>query len=192
MPAAPSPLATPQIFCSLLQLARPYKIDGLLEAVVERLHDSLDGRNAAAIFNAAAMAAGGGEGVQFVGPPSNTTRASVIPIHGAIPEDQRAGSSSLRLNTALANGSKSAADETDDEDVPESANGDESMSEGEMSMSSQSLPPRRERVAWQGSMSSVVGLQKRGLRGLMEGRRMRERGRADGQEGAGRVGLGIA
>ena len=44
LPSAPSPLATPQIFCSLLQLARPYKIDGLLEAVAERLHESLDGK----------------------------------------------------------------------------------------------------------------------------------------------------
>ncbi|KAI4140332.1 MAG: hypothetical protein LQ341_003883, partial [Variospora aurantia] len=55
-------LCTPQILCSLLQLARPYRIDGLLEAVVERLHQVLDGRNAAAVFNAAAMAAGGGRG----------------------------------------------------------------------------------------------------------------------------------
>ena len=38
-------------------MARPYKVDGLLEAVVERLHTVLDNRNTAAIFNAAAMAA---------------------------------------------------------------------------------------------------------------------------------------
>ena len=38
LPSPPSALATPQIYCSLLQLARPYKIDGLLEAVVQRLH----------------------------------------------------------------------------------------------------------------------------------------------------------
>ena len=41
-------------------MARPYQIDGLLEATVERLHEVLDGRNSAAVFNAAAMAAGGG------------------------------------------------------------------------------------------------------------------------------------
>ncbi|SLM39986.1 Kelch-type beta propeller [Lasallia pustulata] len=58
-------LCTPQILCSLLQLARPYRIDGLLEAIVERLHQVLDGRNAAAVFNAAAMAAGGGRGIGF-------------------------------------------------------------------------------------------------------------------------------
>ncbi|KAL8696203.1 MAG: hypothetical protein Q9201_007774, partial [Fulgogasparrea decipioides] len=62
LPPATHHLCTPQILCSLLQLARPYRIDGLLEAVVERLHQVLDGRNAAAVFNAAAMAAGGGRG----------------------------------------------------------------------------------------------------------------------------------
>ncbi|KAL8866269.1 MAG: hypothetical protein Q9174_006398, partial [Haloplaca sp. 1 TL-2023] len=62
LPPASHHLCTPQILCSLLQLARPYRVDGLLEAVVERLHQVLDGRNAAAVFNAAAMAAGGGRG----------------------------------------------------------------------------------------------------------------------------------
>jgi hypothetical protein len=32
-----------------------------------------------------------------------------------------------------------------------------------------------DRHIWTGDVSSVIGLQKRGLRGLMEGRRMRER-----------------
>ncbi|KAI5803756.1 hypothetical protein EDC01DRAFT_720980 [Geopyxis carbonaria] len=66
LPAAHHPQSSPQILCSLLQLARPYRIDGLLEAVVERLHQVLDGKNAAAVFNAAAMAAGGGEGVGVI------------------------------------------------------------------------------------------------------------------------------
>ena len=59
LPAPSSPLCTPQILCSLLQIARPYRVDGLLESVVERLHSLLDSRNAAAVFNATAMAAGG-------------------------------------------------------------------------------------------------------------------------------------
>ncbi len=63
LPQLSSPLCTPQILCSLLQIARPYRVDGLLEAVVERLHDLLDSRNAAAVFNATAMAAGGGRGI---------------------------------------------------------------------------------------------------------------------------------
>ena len=32
-----------------------------------------------------------------------------------------------------------------------------------------------QREIWTGDFSSVIGLQKRGLRGLMEGRRLRER-----------------
>ncbi|KAF2270910.1 regulatory protein ral2 [Lojkania enalia] len=67
LPPVNSSLCTPQILCSLLQLARPYHIDGLLEAIIERLHALLDNRNTAAIFNAAAMAAGGGSGVAFLG-----------------------------------------------------------------------------------------------------------------------------
>ncbi|KAK3346161.1 hypothetical protein B0T25DRAFT_571316 [Lasiosphaeria hispida] len=63
LPQPSSPLCTPQILCSLLQIARPYRIDGLLEGVVERLHNLLDSRNAAAVFNATAMAAGGGRGI---------------------------------------------------------------------------------------------------------------------------------
>ena len=67
LPPHNSPLCSPQILCSLLQLARPYHIDGLLEAIIERLHVLLDNRNTAAIFNAAAMAAGGGSGIAFKG-----------------------------------------------------------------------------------------------------------------------------
>lgn len=46
---------------------------------------------------------------------------------------------------------------------------------------------------WRGDLSAVIGLQKRGLRGLMEGRRLRERGGSVGpsSQGQGRVGLGI-
>ncbi|KAF2476572.1 uncharacterized protein BDR25DRAFT_321997 [Lindgomyces ingoldianus] len=67
LPPQNTNLCSPQILCSLLQLARPYHIDGLLEAIIERLHVLLDNRNTAAIFNAAAMAAGGGSGVASLG-----------------------------------------------------------------------------------------------------------------------------
>ncbi|KAF2769924.1 galactose oxidase [Teratosphaeria nubilosa] len=206
LPSAPSQLATPQIFCSLLQLARPYKIDGLLEAVVERLHESLDGRNAAAIFNAAAMGAGGGEGVLFASEHRSDVRESTIPIRTASLGGLEAmnmngarGGPSLRVDTDVANGRVTrntirpgTDDETDDE-VPDSAVTEDNMSENEASLSARSFSGRadRDREVWNGAMSSVVGLQKRGLRGLMEGRRMRERGRSDGLEGQ-RVGLGIA
>ncbi|KAF8471673.1 hypothetical protein BDZ91DRAFT_770816 [Kalaharituber pfeilii] len=114
LPPPSHPQSSPQILCSLLQLARPYRVEGLLEAVVERLHQVLDGKNAAAVFNAAAMAAVvGGSGLRT--PPAAGAAAAEDPDHFA-----------------------------------------------------------------KGAISSVIGLQKRGLRGLMEGRRMRERGRSVG------------
>ena len=42
---------------------------------------------------------------------------------------------------------------------------------------------RPEREIWTGDLSSVIGLQKRGLRGLMEGRRLRERSSKPGSTG---------
>lgn len=209
LPSAPHPLATPQIFCSLLQLARPYQIDGLLEAVVECLHESLDGRNAAAIFNAAAMAAGGGDGVQFASLPNNRARDSTIPLRTAslagmdsLMANGTTRSSTLRIDTDMANGRSTrntlrpgqriptSTDESED-DAPLSAATDGSLSDLDGNLSPSSLTrSERERMVWNGSLSAVVGLQKRGLRGLMEGRRMRERGRSEG--GDGKVGLGIA
>jgi hypothetical protein len=208
LPSPPSALATPQIYCSLLQLARPYKIDGLLEAVVQRLHESLDGRNAAAIFNAAAMGAGGGDGVQFTS-PNGRVRESIIPLRGASLANADSltvngfgrSSTNLRIDTDVANGrntrntlrpGESLTEETDEEEIPSSAT--DSMSESDASMSARSLTGRgdRDKEVWSGALSAVVGLQKRGLRGLMEGRRMRERGRSEGMADGARVGLGIA
>lgn len=207
LPSAPSPLATPQIFCSLLQLARPYKIDGLLEAVVESLHGSLDGRNAAAIFNAAAMAAGGGDGVQFASAAPGARDGS-IPLRTAslagmdslMVNGAGNRTTALRIDTDMANGrstrntlrpGQSLAEDSED-DVPSSAATDTSMSDLEGNFTGRRPPGRdeKDREVWNGAMSAVIGLQKRGLRGLMEGRRMRERGRNDGTDG--KVGLGIA
>ena len=214
LPPVSSPLVTPQILCSLLQLARPYKIDGLLEAVVERLHESLDGRNAAAIFNAAAMGAGGGDGVTFLPanrpthPPRAASLAGIeaLNLGNGAPGGVRGP---LRINTEMSNGvhtgrssrsaSISEAAEEDEEPVPDSASTNESMS------SQMGLPQRagdkENRDIWDGGWSAVIGLQKRGLRGLMEGRKMRERGRNESGststamstgESSNRVGLGIA
>lgn len=223
LPASPSPLATPQIFCSLLQLARPYKVDGLLEAVVERLHESLDGRNAAAIFNAAAMGAGGGEGVQFGPTGAHHARQSSIPLRTAslagvgdglgVNGIGARGAQSLRIDTEMANGGRTtrntlrpgqlmAKEEEEDDEVPDSAATEGSMSESELSLSARSMSGRADKEAevWSGALSAVVGLQKRGLRGLMEGRRMRERGHGHGHGNGvvgadgpvARIGLGIA
>ncbi len=233
LPPPSSSLCTPQILCSLLQLARPYRIDGLLEAVVERLHNVLDGRNTAAIFNAAAMAAGGGDGVAFAtnspaaggaarlassllhrGPvlhPQMSASASApaddpasaigIAQGGSRPSSSAGGSAAgsvprnLRIDTSV--GARMAAS-----GVPNSADDDNSSVGTSVSASelSSAGPLGSEREIWAGELSAVVGLQKRGLRGLMEGRRMRERGRSDaaereggeGRRGEGRVGLGIA
>jgi len=136
--------SSPQILCSLLQLARPYRVDGLLEAVVERLHQVLDGKNAAAVFNAAAMAAGGGAST-FHLQGDNALRS-----WKSLDENEHGRSGSLTPTNGAATGLRAP---------PGEMVGDQGTS---------------------GGVSSVIGLQKRGLRGLMEGRRMRERGRSVG------------
>jgi len=222
LPPLGSPLCTPQILCSLLQLARPYQVDGLLEAIVERLHQVLDGRNAAAVFNAAAMAAGGGRGTGFISGPGGTLEA----LNGVHATDELANSTaSLALQDSRLN-----SDSSDTEHGPNSSVSVASSSVGSASVGSRGVPlrintnvfnrrhqrgdrddsisnastssasatsfdqsdseplsadPSRatrrrrgthgDREVWTGDLSSVIGLQKRGLRGLMEGRRLRER-----------------
>ena len=204
LPAPPHPLATPQILCSLLQLARPYKIDGLLEATVQRLHMCLDGRNSAAIFNASAMGAGGGDSVQFMTSGRSIAERDIpIRTHSlggldSLISNGTPRQTGLRIDTEMANGrntrntirpDQAVAEDTSEDDVPLSAATDTSMSENEFGFGSFSGKDRNQEI-WSGALSSVVGLQKRGLRGLMEGRRLRERGR-EGIDGP-RVGLGIA
>lgn len=214
LPPTASPLCTPQILCSVLQLARPYEVDGLLEATVERLHQVFDGRNAAAVFNAAAMAAGGGRGTGFISGLGGTLEV----LNGA----QASTDSSLAANTSVAHQSILASDSSDTEpgtrvdargpsgqlplrintDVNKQRNGDhdDSVSDGSTATSASTNTSfsqadsdtlddgvhrgrtRRgtdaeghDRQIWTGDVSSVIGLQKRGLRGLMEGRRLRER-----------------
>ncbi|KHE84572.1 hypothetical protein GE21DRAFT_10200 [Neurospora crassa] len=181
LPQPTSPLCTPQILCSLLQIARPYRVDGLLEAVVERLHNLLDSRNAAAVFNATAMAAGGGRGIDgtlnpnFFPPADLDGLASPV---GSMPpsangSEYGGGGSSLAARTAALHinttGLQQGRRPPDEElSATNSVSGSEWSEIGEH---------ERERGGeiWSGELSSVIGLQKRGLRGLMEGRRMRER-----------------
>ncbi|PTD10586.1 hypothetical protein FCULG_00007765 [Fusarium culmorum] len=197
LPPPSSPLCTPQILCSLLQIARPYRIDGLLEAVVERLHSLLDSRNAAAVFNATAMAAGGGRGIDGslnpnffvgsldpVGSPTATQDFSLGQSGGdSFSSDLQNRTEGLSLNTNVQQFNRPSSDEL-------SATTSQSGSEWS---SSEIGGSERDNYVWSGELSSVIGLQKRGLRGLMEGRRMRERtGTAPGGNGQQRVGLGIA
>ncbi|KAG6042118.1 hypothetical protein E4U41_005666 [Claviceps citrina] len=196
LPPPTSPLCTPQILCSLLQISRPYRIDGLLEAVVERLHGLLDSRNAAAVFNATAMAAGGGRGIDGslnpnfsvvggasdpVGSPtfvSDFSLGATSTPHEPPPGQLlAAATSALRLNTNLPksddgprSGEISAASTT-------SFSGSEWGSEAGGGDGGDKINNNNNNnmLVWKGELSSVIGLQKRGLRGLMEGRRMRER-----------------
>ncbi|KAJ8107765.1 hypothetical protein OPT61_g8640 [Boeremia exigua] len=195
LPPQSSQLCTPQILCSLLQLARPYHIDGLLEAIIERLHLLLDNRNTAAVFNAAAMAAGGGSGVAFMG-VNNLSSTSLNGMNGSSlntsagesESSMAAGLRALKIDTSV----------PPSEDELSSA-----VSEGTSASASDSgeygSSGIDDREMWNGVVSAVVGLQKRGLRGLMEGRRIREMGRGgrerrdvseSGMNGEG-VGLGL-
>lgn len=216
LPPPSSPLCTPQILCSLLQIARPYRVDGLLEAVVERLHTLLDSRNAAAVFNATAMAAGGGRGIDgslnpnfFVGsldPILSPTSTVDFSLGGAAangpppePEPTAASSGLLRLNTTNLAPQTHSRTPSGELSASTSFSGSEWGSERGGSSDAH-------RFVWNGELSSVIGLQKRGLRGLMEGRRMRERSGTTGTANTGgslgyaggagggqqRVGLGIA
>lgn len=215
LPPPSSPLCTPQILCSLLQIARPYRIDGLLEAVVERLHGLLDSRNAAAVFNATAMAAGGGRGidgslnpnffVSSIDPVGSPTSVSDFSLGGTTANDSAtdlAGATSgLSINTSVQKTGRPLSGELS---ASTSLSGSEWGSEVGGS-------DRDHSFIWNGELSSVIGLQKRGLRGLMEGRRMRERTGTGGTstlapppaanaayttgqpaQGGQRVGLGIA
>lgn len=144
LPPPNHPQSSPQILCSLLQLARPYRVDGLLEAVAERLHQVLDGKNAAAVFNAAAMAAGGGASTFHLNADKTLRNWK------SVDENDLGKPGSISQTNGTAPGLRTPYGEMDGETM--SING----------------------------FISVIGLQKRGLRGLMEGRRMRERGRSVG------------
>lgn len=202
LPAPSSPLCTPQILCSLLQISRPYRVDGLLESIVERLHTLFENRNAAAIFNATAMAAGGGRGIDGTLNPNyfavgslegSAAEQSIQAQNGATAtEDTYNGganssrSTALRINTSIpGQTSRPPSDEM-------SATGSVSGSEWSASELGDSDRGTRREV-WSGELSSVIGMQKRGLRGLMESRKLRERtGTAVGAPPSTRVGLGIA
>ncbi len=171
-------------------MARPYQVDGLLEATVERLHEVLDGRNAAAVFNAAAMAAGGGRGV---GPLFGGTmsllgrRESESTTVGDSIAGQKwsAMTGNLKVSNAdesngthkKGHGKTNSVDSTST-GTSASTSTDISQTDTDSLAESTDLAAAKEKASkeiWTGDLSSVIGLQKRGLRGLMEGRRLRER-----------------
>lgn len=179
LPQINDPLCSVHVLCSLLQLARPYQIDGLQEAIIERLHEVLDGRNAAAVFNAAAMAAGGGRAPGLGGYGTfaaldrrESVATTVVPAnsnsnsYGVKRGHTRSGSAES-TSTATSATTDTTFSHTDTDSPVTDTEGTGSKS--------------ATRHVWTGDVSSVIGLQKRGLRGLMEGRRLRERANtADG------------
>ena len=188
LPPANHSLSTPQILCSLLQIARPYCIDGLLEAVVERLHQVMDGRNAPAVFNASAMAAGGGRGTGFksfggiqlsetdLGGDSEPITAPAV---NGVSRSQGYNNNSGRNGVRPVD--LGADDSEDDTSSVEGGAGSDGALDTPRYVTSDG--PEAEEEIWNADRSCVVGLQKRGLRGLMEGRRIRERGRSVGVGG---------
>lgn len=189
LPSVGTPLCTPHILCSLLQMARPYQVDGLLEATVERLHEVLDGRNAAAVFNAAAMAAGGGDGlgVNAANVPNKFGRreseATTVGDNSAQALAARTAALKLTTNFDKTNGTSNRrhgkTNSADSSSTTTSASTSTDFShtdtESTQDSSEQTRKSKDLQEAWSGEISSVIGLQKRGLRGLMEGRRLRER-----------------
>ncbi|CAK7566279.1 MAG: hypothetical protein SEPTF4163_004218 [Sporothrix epigloea] len=202
-------LCTPQILCSLLQIARPYRVDGLLEAVVERLHALLDSRNAAAVFNATAMAAGGGRGIDGTLNPNFSVPTGGLDVLGTIvsttqtllpaqAQAQTQAQAQVQSQTQVQARDDQSQQQGDNSGLvgataglqisttlPSSANGGQPGS-GEQSAATSVAgsdwssevgdnSERGQREVWSGELSSVIGLQKRGLKGLMEGRRLRER-----------------
>ncbi|KAL6243776.1 hypothetical protein RBB50_009210 [Rhinocladiella similis] len=192
LPPVGYPLCTPHTLCSLLQMARPYQIDGLLEATVERLHEALDGRNSAAVFNAAAMAAGGGQGLvgavggglsgagrreseatavgeQTTTLTSKTAGLKLTTSYEEPPVGGRTGKGHAKSSSTDTTSTSTSTDvsHTDPETSP--------LEESAVSGGGAKRGDKEIREMWTGDVSSVIGLQKRGLRGLMEGRRLRER-----------------
>ena len=205
------------------------------------------------MFNAAAMAAGGGRGTGFAfgalyaelegrtgggvageeGGGSAETSFEVgdggegeeeeeeeeVRVAGSL-ERRTSLRHRLRINTSFGNdarrareiaegGGEAAGADTDGSgsvggSEGASTNGSVDGSEGGGGGRMGEREREKEREVWSGEVSCVVGLQKRGLRGLMEGRRMRERGKnagagvgkgvndGNGDAGGGRMGLGIA
>lgn len=144
------------------------------------------------------MAAGGGRGIDGTLNPNFFVPSGLDVLSPIDPQGPQGGvdmmgtnglasrTAALRINTTVSPGGRPSSEELS---ATTSVSGSEWSSEVGDS-------ERGQREVWSGELSSVIGLQKRGLRGLMEGRRMRERTGTgtmnSGPAMSGRVGLGIA
>lgn len=146
------------------------------------------------------MAAGGGRSTSTVSDiTSADSLVSGLPVLqlGALGGDLSSRTQqALRINTQVGNlGTGQGGRSADDEEslsASSSVASDVSGSDISGSRSASEMGGRGDGVGevWKGDVSAVIGLQKRGLRGLMEGRRLRERG-ASVTSGGTSVGLGI-
>jgi len=160
------------------------------------------------------MAAGGGDGVAFITGANLSValdrQPSPAPLTqgGLQAQQQQQGQQQQQITAAprnaddLAGGVRALRIDTSvARDGNESEPTSSVSSAADSDFSSQGEDMDEEEV-WSGELSAVIGLQKRGLRGLMEGRRIREMGRGSGggsvgsvggmTSGVDRVGLGIA
>jgi len=193
LPPATSPLCTIQVLTSLLQIARTYSISGLLPATVSRLHQTLSADSVGDIFNAAALAAGTGTHISnLTGSKPKITdtnaRLQALADLTATPsksqtqtQPRQIAPTSRRLINPQASFESTTSQDSDATESSESsatsseASGDASDSTDD----SVATNARRlvgdgdERAVWKGELSAVIGLQKRGLRGLWEGQALR-------------------
>ena len=135
------------------------------------------------------MAAGGGSGIAFMGVngvsgTNGTTNGHSVNTTTVADVERSldAGLRALRVNTDV--------DRIHDDEVSSAASDATSASASDSGFADGSGIEERE--VWNGGISAVVGLQKRGLRGLMEGRRIREMGRGgrDRSQDHGAIGNG--
>ena len=150
------------------------------------------------------MAAGGGRSTSTISDtrenwPSANFRSDERPFSNSNGIDGD-GHGRLRINTSVGNLSSGQGQERGDDEDSLSATSSVASDVSSALGSAVEGAEGREEV-WEGDVSAVVGLQKRGLRGLMEGRRLRERGASVGSGATGgsggpggiggRIGLGI-
>jgi len=220
LPPTTSPLCTTQVLTSFLQIARTYSIPGLLPATITRLHQTLSADTMGDIFNSAALAAGDGTHISKVAglkprnSDTNDRLQAFANLTVALSSSKSPPShlqSQIKQQTPprrnLLNPQASFESTTSqDSDASESSTTSSSQASDASGTTDDSVATnaRRlvgnddERAMWTGEWSAVIGLQKRGLRGLWEGqaikREMLARER-EGREGAGNdngvTGLGL-
>ncbi|PWY91564.1 regulatory protein Ral2 [Aspergillus sclerotioniger CBS 115572] len=200
LPPAGSPLCTPQILCSLLQLARPYQVDGT--GFTSGPGGTLEALNGAHASHESSSGTGTTTSQSHLTSDSSDTEHGTSAVSVASSASGVMGSRGipLRINTNIfsrrqrstAGLDRERERDRDREDAMSnaststSASTNTSFDHSDTEMGGDPTRPshhrrntdaelRPEREIWTGDLSSVIGLQKRGLRGLMEGRRLRER-----------------